>query len=123
MDTRKHTDGSRSSPLIALHGLIHLTIRQWDVGQITCSTSCNMAHCTFSSEIPLPSVTYAVPRDGLAMRYLRDPHCLPSRCDGCGGYRNPLCVLDFTRRELGLIIQRHNEMIDYLGDMAPHVYE
>ena len=55
-------------------------------------------------------------RDGLAIRYLRDPPCLPPRCDGCGATLSLQHALDCKKG--GLIIQRHNEIRDCIGNMA-----
>ena len=59
-------------------------------------------------------------RDGLAIRYLRDPPCLPPRCDGCGATLSLQHALDCKKG--GLIIQRHNEIRDCIGDMAAQVW-
>ena len=59
-------------------------------------------------------------RDALALRYLRTPPGLPSRCDGCGESFSLQHGLDCPRG--GLIIKRHNEIRDCLGDMAAMVW-
>ena len=57
--------------------------------------------------------------NGLAIRYLRHPADLPACCDGCGA--------DFTLqhgmdcKKGGLVIQRHNEVRDCLGDISSEV--
>ena len=56
-------------------------------------------------------------RDALALRYLRMPPGLPSRCDGCG---ESLTLQHGPKG--GLIIRRHNEIRDCLGDMAALVW-
>ena len=59
-------------------------------------------------------------RDALALRYLRMPPGLPSRCDGCGESFTLQHGLDCPKG--GLIIRRHNEIRDCLGDMAALVW-
>ena len=59
-------------------------------------------------------------RDALALRYLRTPPGLPSRCDGCGESFTLQLGLDCPKG--GLIIQRYNEIRDCLGDMAVLVW-
>ena len=59
-------------------------------------------------------------RDALALRYLRTPPGLPSRCDGCGESFTLQHGLDCPKG--GLIIRRHNEIRDCLGDMAALVW-
>ncbi|KAL5505424.1 hypothetical protein EMCRGX_G006855 [Ephydatia muelleri] len=59
-------------------------------------------------------------RDGLAIRYLRDPPCLPPKCDGCGTALTLQHALDCKKG--GLVIQRHNEIRDCTGDIASQVW-
>ena len=59
-------------------------------------------------------------RDRSATRYLRDPHCLPPRCDGCDTTLTLQHALDYKKG--GLIIQRHNEIRDCLGDISSQVW-
>ena len=59
-------------------------------------------------------------RDALALRYLRTPPGLPSRCDGCGESFSLQHGLDCPKG--GLVIRRHNEIRDCLGDMAALVW-
>ena len=59
-------------------------------------------------------------RDALALRYLWTPPGLPSRCDGCGESFSLQHGLDCPKG--GLIIRRHNEIRDCLGDMAALVW-
>eukprot|EP00731_Ephydatia_muelleri_P007579 Em0003g1827a len=59
-------------------------------------------------------------RDCLAIRYLRDPLCLPPRCDGGGAIMSLQHALDCKKG--GLIIQRHDEIRDCIGDMAAQVW-
>ena len=59
-------------------------------------------------------------RDALALRFLRTPPGLPSRCDGCGEIFTLQHGLDCPKG--GLIIRRHNEIRDCLGDMAALVW-
>ena len=59
-------------------------------------------------------------RDALALRYLWTPPGLPSRCDGCGESFTLQHGLDCPKG--GLIIRRHNEIRDCLGDMAALVW-
>ena len=55
-------------------------------------------------------------RDALAMRYQRPLLRMPATCDGCGAAFNLEHSLDC--RKGGLVIQRHNEIRDALGDLA-----
>ena len=59
-------------------------------------------------------------RDGLAVRYMRDPTDLPSKCDGCGASLTMQHALDC--KVGGLVIQRHNEIRDCIGDIAAQVW-
>ena len=59
-------------------------------------------------------------RDTLALRYLRMPPGLPCRYDGCGESFTLQHGLDCPKG--GLIIRRHNEIRDCLGDMAALVW-
>ena len=55
-------------------------------------------------------------RDALAIRYHQIQSKLPADCDGCGGEFTLQHALDCIKG--GLIIQRHNEVRDALGDFA-----
>ena len=55
-------------------------------------------------------------RDVLAVRYIHDPTDLPSKCDGCGATLTMQHALDC--KVGGLVIQRHNEIRDCIGDIA-----
>ena len=55
-------------------------------------------------------------RDALAIRYHQPLTKLPAYCDGCGREFTPQHALDC--RKGGLIIKRHNEVRDALGDLA-----
>ena len=55
-------------------------------------------------------------RDALAIRYHQPLSKLPADCDGCGGVFTLQHALDCKKG--GLIIQRHNEVRDALGDLA-----
>ena len=55
-------------------------------------------------------------RDAMAMRYQRPLLRMPATCDGCGAAFNLEHALDC--RKGGLVIQRHNEIRDALGDLA-----
>ena len=59
-------------------------------------------------------------RDTLALRYLRTPPGLPSRCDGCGESFSLQHGFDCPKG--GLIIRQHNKIRDCLGDMAGMVW-
>ena len=59
-------------------------------------------------------------RDALVLRFLRTPPGLPSQCDGCGESFTLQHGLDCLKS--GLIIRRHNEIRDYLGDLAALVW-
>ena len=59
-------------------------------------------------------------RDGLTICYLRDLPCLPPRCDGCGTALTLQHALDCKKG--GLVIQRHNEIRDCIGDIASQVW-
>ena len=54
-------------------------------------------------------------RDGLALRYGRSPVNLPEECDGCG--ERYTVEHGLSCRLGGLIIRRHNEVRDSLGDL------
>ena len=58
-------------------------------------------------------------RDGLAIRYMRDSTDLPSKCYGCGASLTMQHALDC--KVGGLVIQRHNEIRDCIGDIAAQV--
>ena len=60
-------------------------------------------------------------RDSLALRYHRPLLKAPADCDGCGDVSNMTHALDC--RKGGLVIQRHNEVRDVLGDLASLVYK
>ena len=59
-------------------------------------------------------------RDGLAIRYQRQPSCIPITCDGCSANFTLQRALDCKTG--GLVIQRHNKVRDCLGDMAAQVW-
>ena len=59
-------------------------------------------------------------RDALAIRYHQPLAKLPADCDGCGAEFTLQHALDY--RKGGLIIQRHNEVRDALGDLASIAY-
>ena len=56
-------------------------------------------------------------RDGLAIRYLRDPPSLPPKCGTALTLQHALDC-----KKGGLIIQRHNEIRDCIGDIASQVW-
>ena len=60
-------------------------------------------------------------RDSLALRYHPPLLRLPALCDGCGSQFSTGHVLDC--RKGGLVIQRHNEIRDALGDLASIAYK
>ena len=60
-------------------------------------------------------------RDSLALRYHRPLLQLPALCDGCGSQLSTGHALDC--RKGGLVIQRHNEIRDALGDVASIAYK
>ena len=60
-------------------------------------------------------------RDSLALRYHRPLLRLPALCDGCGSQFSTGHALDC--RKGGLVIQRHNEITDALGDLASIAYK
>ena len=49
---------------------------------------------------------------------MRDPTDLPSKCDDCGASLTLQHALDC--KVGGLVIQRHNEIRDCIGDIAAH---
>ena len=59
-------------------------------------------------------------RDGLAIRYQRQPSCIPIKCNGCSANFTLQHGLDCKTG--GLVIQRHNEVWDCLGDMVAQVW-
>ena len=56
----------------------------------------------------------------MALRYLRTPPGLPGRCDGYGESFSLQHGLDCPKG--GLILRRHNEIRDCLGDMVGMVW-
>ena len=50
---------------------------------------------------------------------MHDPTDLPSKCDGCGASLTMQHALDC--KVGGLVIQRHNELRDCIGDIAAQV--
>ena len=75
-----------------------------------------MAECGPIRELSLPSQF----RDGLAIRYQQQPSCLPIQCDGYSANFTLQHALDCKTG--GLVIQRHNEVQDCLGDIAAQVW-
>ena len=59
-------------------------------------------------------------RDGLALRYHRPFLKAHASCDGCGGLFSLDHALNFKKG--GLVIQRHNEIRDSVGDLASLVW-
>ena len=51
---------------------------------------------------------------------MRDPTDLPSKCDGCGASLTMQHALDC--RVGGLVIQRHNEIRDYIGNIVAQMW-
>ena len=60
-------------------------------------------------------------RDALSLRYHRPLSSMPSHCDGCGSTFDLSHTLDC--RKGGLVTQRHNEVMDALGDLAALAYK
>ena len=60
-------------------------------------------------------------RNSLALRYHRPLLQLSALCDGCGSQLSTEHALD--SRSGGLVIQRHNEIRDALGDLASIAYK
>ena len=59
-------------------------------------------------------------RDALAIRYKKPLSRIPAMCDGCGLLFDMSHALDCRRG--GLVIQRHNEIRDAIGDMSSMVW-
>ena len=59
-------------------------------------------------------------RDTLALRYRRPLSGVPANCDGCNEQFTLIHALDCKRG--GLVVQRHNEVRDALGDLASLVW-
>ena len=59
-------------------------------------------------------------RDGLALRYLRHLSNLPAKCDGCGANFTLQHALDCKKGRL--VILRHNEIHDCIGNLASQVW-
>ena len=60
-------------------------------------------------------------RNALALRYHRPSINMPAFCDGCGSQSSMEHALDCRIRDL--VIQRHNEIRDALGDLASIAYK
>ena len=60
-------------------------------------------------------------RDALSLRYNRSLMLMPPTCDGCGTAFSLLHALDCRRG--GLVVRRHNEIRDALGDLASLAYK
>ena len=60
-------------------------------------------------------------RDALSLRYCRPSLGLPAICDGCSAPFSLEHALDCKKG--GLVIQRHNEVRDALGDIAAKAYQ
>ena len=71
------------------------------------------------SVVPVASLNFdlsaQVFRDALAVRYYRPVVALPAACDGCGAPTSVAHAL--SCRKGGLVIRRHNEVRDALGEM------
>jgi hypothetical protein len=59
-------------------------------------------------------------RDALALRYRRPLKSIPAMCDGCGDRFS--LEHSLSCKKGGLIIQRHNEIRDAIGDLAELVW-
>ena len=59
-------------------------------------------------------------RNALALRYCPPPLRMPAHCDGCGATFNLEHALDCKKGDL--VIQRHNEVRNALGDIASLAY-
>ena len=104
---------------------LHLILDQFPDAQrhaIKRSVGCGISN--WLTTIPLERYHFDLApiefRDALALRYLRAPPGLPSRCDGCGESFTLQHGLDCPKG--GLIIRRYNEIRDCLGDMAALVW-
>ena len=60
-------------------------------------------------------------RDALSLRYNRSLMLMPPTCDGCGAAFTLSHALDC--RKGGLVVRRHNEIRDALGDLACLAYK
>ena len=60
-------------------------------------------------------------RDALSLRYNRSLMLMPPTCDGCGAAFTLSHALDC--RKGGLVVRRHNEICDALGDLACLAYK